>query len=72
MGRRTVPCRTYMWVSACTEAARSRDPEPVGWCEAVMADEWRLLLEHSHGRMCTAAAAAAAASGGGGMKGSGK
>lgn len=71
MGCRTVP---YRWVSACTEAARSRDPELVVWCEAVIADEWRLLLEHSHGRMHAAAAvaAAAAASGGGGVKGSGK
>ncbi|KXZ47721.1 hypothetical protein GPECTOR_33g603 [Gonium pectorale] len=43
------------WVAVCAEAAGSRDPALTAWCERVMREEVRALLDHCCGRMAAVA-----------------
>ncbi|GIL92563.1 hypothetical protein Vretimale_18978 [Volvox reticuliferus] len=43
------------WVAACSEAAHSRDATLTAWCEAVITEEFKTLLEHCYSRLAAVA-----------------
>lgn len=43
------------WVAACSEAASNGDPQLRRWCEGVMREEFRALLEHCYNRLAAVA-----------------
>ncbi|KAG2497302.1 hypothetical protein HYH03_004885 [Edaphochlamys debaryana] len=43
------------FVAVCSEAARGGDAQLTAWCEKVMGDEMRALLEHAYKRLAAAA-----------------